>query len=346
MVEIVNRESILSVEKKISKFDISVQNIPSDQHPYDNQDFFFKNSTSFGVFDGIGGLSRGREAAMISANSVSSELEHLNTNSSRGDVILSFSNGFNVAQRILLDIQQKENVQMGATGTYGFICQESGRYFLEIGHVGDSRAYLFRDNILYTLTQDHNIIHDNFGNTDKSHQIQEYLDNYNGRLSLPPELVVFFNRRNEITRDFGSKTSFVDISTHEISKGDILLFCTDGVSDNLTKIEIQSIITKNKNKGSNEITKNLILESYSRSRENTPRSKPDDMTALTVIINSNPEISSNLPKTISFLTPDGKTDSGWALSRQEKSTGRLVLQKVDEEGVTVITKVSPDQIIE
>ena len=346
MVEIVNRESILSVEKKIPKFDIFVQSISSDQHPHDNQDFFFKNPTSFGVFDGVGSLSRGREAAMISGRSVCGELQKLGSDPSRGEVILSLSNGFNVAQKKLLDIQQKENIDIGSTGTYGFICQESGRYFLEIGHVGDSRAYLFRDNILYTLTQDHNFIHDNFGNTDKSHQIQEYLDNYKGIFPLPPELVVFFNRRNEITRDFGSKSSFIDISTHEISKGDILLFCTDGISDNLTKKEIQSIITKNKNKGSVEITKNLILESSSRSRENTPRSKPDDMTAMTVIINSNPEISSNLPKTISFLMPDGKTDSGWTLSRQEKSTGRLVLQKVDEEGVTVITKVSPDQIIE
>lgn len=69
------------------------------------------------------------------------------------------------------------------------------------------------------------------------------------------------------------------------------------------------------------------------------------MTALTVIINSNPETSFVSPKTISFKTPDGKTNSGWTISRQERSTGRFVLQKVDDEGVTVVVKVSPDQII-
>lgn len=345
MNEVINREFIPSPEKKLTRFDISVQSIPSDQHPKDNQDFFFKNSTSFGVFDGIGGLDRGREAAEISAKSVCNELQQLTSNSSRGEVILSLSNGFNIAQRMLLDLQQKENIDTGSTGTYGFIRQENGKFFLELGHVGDSRAYLFREGNLFTLTQDHNIIYSTFGNTDQAHQIQDYLDDYDGSIPLPSNLVCIFNRRNEINRDFGSKSSIIDTYTYEVSKGDILLFCTDGVSDNLTKKEIQSIIAKNKKKGSYEITKKLILESSSRSRQKVSRSKADDMTALTVIINSNPETSFVSPKTISFKTPDGKTNSGWTISRQERSTGRFVLQKVDDEGVTVVVKVSPDQII-
>lgn len=42
MNEVINREFIPSPEKKLTRFDISVQSIPSDQHPKDNQDFFSK----------------------------------------------------------------------------------------------------------------------------------------------------------------------------------------------------------------------------------------------------------------------------------------------------------------
>lgn len=345
MNEVANREFVPSSEKQLPKFDISVQSISSDRHPQENQDFYFKNPTSFGVFDGIGGSDRGREAAIISANSVSGELQKLKSTSNQGEVISSLTDGFRIAQKTLLDICQKEKIDTGSTGTYGFIRQESGKYFLELGHIGDSRAYIFRDGSLFALTQDHNVIQATLGDTDQAYQIQDYLDNYDGSKPLPSNLVDFFDHRNEVTRSFGTKSSFVDVYTYEVSQGDILLFCTDGISDNLTKNEIQSIIAKNQKKGSYEISKKLVLESSIRSRKKTIRSKPDDMTALVVTINSKPEVSSNLSKTISFKTADGKTNSGWTISRQERSTGRFVLQKVDDEGVTVIVKVSPDQIV-
>ena len=346
MNEFSPHEFTASHEKQTPRFDISANTISSDLHPEDNQDFNFKLANGFGVFDGVGGYKGGREAAMTASEIVRDFFVGLKPTSSQKEVFSALTDSFKTANKEILDNQHKWGTEEKTTGTYGFVRQENGKYLLELASVGDSRAYLFRDDHLYTLTQDHNHIRDSEEDLKQAFKVQEELDDYKGDYVLDTKRQWLFNHRNGISQCFGSKTSFPDLFTYEIKKGDILLFCTDGVSDNLTKNEIESIISKNHNQSSYEITKKIVFESLSRSRQKTVRSKPDDMTALVVYINSDPDIISTPPKTISFKTDTGLIDSGWIFSHKERASGFSVLRKTDEKGVTITVKVRQDQIIE
>lgn len=97
---------------------------------------------------------------------------------------------------------------------------------LVIAHVGDSRAYRFRDNLLEQITRDHS-------------QVQEQVDA--GLLSK--EEARFAPNRNLVTRAMGID-ALVDVEVHEfaIKAGDLYLLCSDGLCDMLEDAEIAQLL--------------------------------------------------------------------------------------------------------
>jgi len=86
-----------------------------------------------------------------------------------------------------------------------------------IGHVGDSRAYLFRDGRIQRLTRDHTVV-------------QQEMDA--GRLT--PELARIVPHKNILTRSVGAQGPVdPDISVRPVQRGDLYLLCSDGVTDPL-----------------------------------------------------------------------------------------------------------------
>lgn len=90
------------------------------------------------------------------------------------------------------------------------------------GHVGDSRAYLFRAGKLEQVTVDHTIV-------------TEYLRA--GKIT--PEQAVDHPQRNMITRALGLIPDIdVDMFDMSFEPGDRVLLCSDGVSDMIADNEI------------------------------------------------------------------------------------------------------------
>ncbi len=90
---------------------------------------------------------------------------------------------------------------------------KGGRTML-VGHVGDSRAYLFRRGTLRQLTEDHSLLND-----------------YRKSRALTPEEIEAFPHKNVIVRALGMKdTVEVDLLREELEDGDVLLLCSDGLS--------------------------------------------------------------------------------------------------------------------
>lgn len=84
---------------------------------------------------------------------------------------------------------------------------------LVVGHVGDSRAYRFREGRLERLTKDHSLL-------------QEQLD----AGVLTPAQAATSTNRNLVTRALGAAPSVeVETHSHEVHAGDITLMCSDGV---------------------------------------------------------------------------------------------------------------------
>lgn len=97
---------------------------------------------------------------------------------------------------------------------------------LTVAHVGDSRAYRFRDGKLEQITRDHSLL-------------QEQID----AGLIAPEWARFSQQKNLVTRAVGVGPEMeVEIHDHVTQPGDIYLLCSDGLSDLLQDPEIRDIL--------------------------------------------------------------------------------------------------------
>lgn len=113
---------------------------------------------------------------------------------------------------------------------------------LIVGHIGNSRVYLFRDGRLNQLTRDHT-------------QVQSMVDL--GRLT--PEQAAVHPRRHVLTRSFfaGTNTLEPDFQLTTLMSGDQLLLCSDGLTEMVRDDDIGSILS---NPGSADEACNLLLD--------------------------------------------------------------------------------------
>ncbi|MBP8692572.1 MAG: Stp1/IreP family PP2C-type Ser/Thr phosphatase [Enterococcus sp.] len=97
---------------------------------------------------------------------------------------------------------------------------------LALAHVGDSRIYLFREQRLIALTEDHSLVNALL----KSGEItQEMAENH--------------PRKNIITRSLGMPGSLeVDVAIHKIQDHDQLLLCSDGLTNMVSEPKIAQIL--------------------------------------------------------------------------------------------------------
>jgi serine/threonine protein phosphatase PrpC len=97
---------------------------------------------------------------------------------------------------------------------------------LLLGHVGDSRAYLLHDGKLQRLTTDHSLV-------------EELIQSG----ELTPEEAEADPRRSMITRALGIEPDVdVDLYPTQLSSGDRLLFCSDGLTGMVSEEEIRTIL--------------------------------------------------------------------------------------------------------
>lgn len=97
---------------------------------------------------------------------------------------------------------------------------------MSVAHLGDSRLYLWRDAQLQALTRDHSLL-------------QEQIDSG----LITPEAARHSQNRNLVTRGLGV-TPRVDteIHTHNLQSGDVVLLCSDGLTDMLEDQQIAVVL--------------------------------------------------------------------------------------------------------
>lgn len=98
-----------------------------------------------------------------------------------------------------------------------------------IGHVGDSRAYAFRDGGLEQLTVDH---------TAAQLAVEQEL--------LSPEQARHSPERHQLTRAIGLENDVkVDVSRCRTGRGDLFLLCSDGLTDMVDDVDIADVLNDN-----------------------------------------------------------------------------------------------------
>ena len=185
-----------------------------------NQDCFAYGQPDSGtlswavVCDGMGGMAAGNIASELAVTVISRAFEdNLSASSSPGFITGLMKTAVEAANAAVFDAagRQPECHGMGTTAVAAVVT-ETKAFF---AHAGDSRAYLLREGRLTQITTDHSIV-------------QSMVES--GQLTA--DEAEHHPNRNIITRAVGVNSDIeVDLSETEIGEGDIVLLCTDGLTN-------------------------------------------------------------------------------------------------------------------
>ncbi len=182
-----------------------------------NEDSYVCRPPLFAIADGMGGARAGEVASALAA----SALEDSGAGGGQAHVVeLIQEANRRVHERASTDA---ETSGMGTTITVALVERDAT---VTMGHVGDSRAYLLRDDRLEQLTDDHSLV-------------AELVR----RGELSPEAAEVHPQRSVITRALGTDPDVdVDSFTVAAQPGDVYLICSDGLSDMVDGAKIEEIL--------------------------------------------------------------------------------------------------------
>jgi PPM family protein phosphatase len=195
------------------------------------------------VADGMGGHQAGEYASALAVASVENIV--LNTIGwlfrlpSEG-VLAEFQEAVRTTDRWVTEAAQRqpELKGMGTTLTVAYVIDN----VLYVAHVGDSRCYLYRGGKLERLTRDHTFVET---------LVSEGL--------LAPEEARNHRMRNIVTNAIGGDTRGVhpEVHKHILAPGDVVMLCSDGLSEMVTDEEIAARLEADQTAPSN-LCRNLV----------------------------------------------------------------------------------------
>jgi PPM family protein phosphatase len=185
--------------------------------------------------DGMGGYNAGDVASQMAVITITACLKTKFKNAIQDNEIIDASNikshlvnAVNTANSSIYQVskEQPQCAGMGTTLVLSLFIDNK----VVIGHIGDSRAYLLKNNDLIQLTNDHSVL-------------QEQLDS--GLLTA--EQAKFATYKNFVTRALGVESEVdLELNTFNVEVGDIYLLCSDGLSEMVDDVEIGAIIIENR----------------------------------------------------------------------------------------------------
>jgi protein phosphatase len=185
------------------------------------------------VADGMGGAAAGERASALAVESVESfTINTLNCLVQQADpdeqaLISELRHALETADRAVFE-EAESNARFYGMGTTLTMAFSVGRD-LYIVHAGDSRAYLLREGKLSQVTHDHTLV--------------QLL--VSGGV-IPAEAAKTHCQRNIVTNVVGGPTLGVHAEIHklQIQDGDVLLLCSDGLTEPVEDSEIAEILTQ------------------------------------------------------------------------------------------------------
>jgi protein phosphatase len=184
----------------------------------ENEDSALAQAPVFVVADGMGGAQAGEVASQIAVEAFKRGLPDSGTPEQR------LVSRVQEANRRIFDVSrsERERAGMGTTLTAAYLDDSN----LTIAHVGDSRAYLFRNGSLKRLTQDHSLV-----------------DELVRRGKLTEEQAAEHPQRSIITRALGPEPEVeVDTWTYPVRPDDVLMLCSDGLTSMISEDRVGEIL--------------------------------------------------------------------------------------------------------
>lgn len=166
----------------------------------------------YAVFDGMGGAKAGEVASQTARDAVHA---YVIANADQLPPLDLVENALLHACAAIYDAARADRALhgMGTTAVVCFIPEVHRPRQAVIAHVGDSRAYLWRQGRMSQLTRDHTIV-------------AELLS----RGMISPEDASSHPYKNVLSRNLGAKfEAAVEVVTTELRAGDRLMLCSDGL---------------------------------------------------------------------------------------------------------------------
>jgi len=175
-----------------------------------NQDSGYSGSNLFVVADGMGGHAGGDVASSLAIHRLT-ELDQPFSSTTEAEHALRDALSDTAAELIDTVARRPELAGMGTTVSALIMVDD----YAVIGHIGDSRIYLYRDGELTQITTDHTFV-------------QRLVDS--GRIT--PEEARYHPRRSVLMRVLGDMDPDPEIDTFIMptQDGDRWLLCSDGLS--------------------------------------------------------------------------------------------------------------------
>jgi protein phosphatase len=183
-----------------------------------NEDSYYARSPIYVVADGMGGAQAGEVASRIAADAFDADMGD-------GNPEEQLAARAREANRRIFELAREDASRsgMGTTLTGALLSSDE----VSIVHVGDSRAYLFRDGELRRLTRDHSLV-----------------EELRRRGQLTPEEAEDHPQRSIITRALGPEPDVeLDVHTHQARGGDVFLLCSDGLTSMIREERLGAILT-------------------------------------------------------------------------------------------------------
>ncbi len=195
-----------------------------------NQDYIYCNDSSVGalpnlfiVADGMGGHNAGDFASRFCVEIIVSNI----INSSEKTVIGLMENAINEAnEKLIQQSRQKSDLEgMGTTLVLATVLE----HIMYVANVGDSRLYLINDAIKQ-ITVDHSLVEEMVKTGE-----------------LKKEEARFHPKKNIITRAVGANGKVTaDFFEVGMKEDDIVLLCSDGLTNMVDDSDIFNIVRQNK----------------------------------------------------------------------------------------------------
>jgi protein phosphatase len=201
----------------------AVQRTDTGRQREANEDAYFSRAPVFAVADGMGGARAGEIAARIAVQAFAQagadaggpeppEAYLRETAQRANSEIFEFARG------------DSTRSGMGTTLTAAMLAGNE----VSIGHVGDSRAYLYRDGELSQLTNDHSLV-----------------EELRRQGKLTRDQAAEHPQRSVITRALGPEPRVaVDTMTVQGRPGDVFLLCSDGLTTMLSDEELSAALER------------------------------------------------------------------------------------------------------
>ncbi len=245
----------------------------------------------FGVFDGVGGHVDGAAAAELAASTVASQVrENLPFCRNLRQASAMLQAALHAADAAIEHHNASRGVGFGASGattaTVALLWTGTsslpGDRHAVIAHVGDTRAQLLSADGFDTITLDHAALNDPDPVVAKARQAR--LDDATSlsELTDPLDRAAFTHRHmlsNALTG-----TGELDVRSYvaPLRPGDRLLLDSDGLHDNLTSIELSSLLGAATPQLAADLLAAAAEERSREPHEQSARAKPDDISVLVV----------------------------------------------------------------